>query len=128
MLSPAPSVTPTAEVRSITHRDDGRGQVRPYRRIGTYGRYIGSCKCLDAYPPILCVARVVAFTVPVERVGKPVAFRQRHCYRLLLGLCRWGIARGVWCQQDVEVCPVVYRELGIYLVQGIVDGAHRNGQ
>lgn len=34
MLSPAPSVTPTAEVRSITHRDEGRGQVRRYRRLG----------------------------------------------------------------------------------------------
>ncbi len=33
MLSPAPSATPTAEVHSITHRDEGRGQVRPDRLI-----------------------------------------------------------------------------------------------
>jgi hypothetical protein len=30
---PGTRVTPTAEVRSITHRDEGRGQVRPYRRV-----------------------------------------------------------------------------------------------
>ena len=42
MLSPAPRVTPTAEVRSITHRDDGRGQVRPYRcRLGSPQRCAG---------------------------------------------------------------------------------------
>jgi hypothetical protein len=29
MLSPACRVTPTAEARSMTHRDEDRGQVRP---------------------------------------------------------------------------------------------------
>jgi len=40
MLSPARSVTPTAEVRSITHRDDGWGQVRPDRRVCVSGRLL----------------------------------------------------------------------------------------
>jgi hypothetical protein len=49
-------------------------------------------------------------------------------YRLLLGRCRCGVARTVWCQQGAEVCPVVYRELAIYLVQCVVDGAHGNDE